>query len=191
MNMTFWNPCGRVERRLSLSAAGVLPEADRRPVELHLARCPRCQARFRTLQAVAARLQTMGQALPPVDAPASLRRRWEQEVLGATHRQPGSGSVLVNPATGWLSGWLSQAGVAWGAVAVCWALAALFRWSAPEAPRPAVDGTPLSLNEILLVLERERPRPYPPAFPANRGGGEPTPSRPSARSESPMALEAA
>lgn len=192
MNMTFWwSPCRRLERQLSLSAAGVLPEADRRHVERHLARCPRCQARFGELQAIAARLKAVGQALPPVVAPNSLRRRWEQEVLKAPRPQPGRGSVVVAPATGWLPGWLSQARLAWGAVAVCWALAALFRLSAPEAPRPAVAGTPLSLREILLVLQRERPRPHLPGFPVNPGRAEPTPSRPSARSEGPISLEVA
>lgn len=102
-----------------------MPEADRRHVELHLAHWPRCQERFQGFQAIAARLEVMGEVLPPVGVPASLRRRWEPEVLQAPRPQPGRGSVIAAPATAWLPGWLSQARLAWGAVALCWALDAL------------------------------------------------------------------
>lgn len=190
--MTFWwNPCVRVERRLSLSAAGVLPEADRQRMDRHLARCPRCQARLRELQMLAAGLETMGQALPPVEVPGSLRQRWEQEVLEAARRQPDRRPDHREASIGWLPAWLDRTKIAWGTVVACWALAALFRFAAPEAPRPAVAATPLSLREILVVLRRERPRSIPIVIPSRPASSEPKASRPSARSETPMGLEAA
>lgn len=190
--MTFWwNPCARVERQLSLSAAGVLPEADRRRVDHHLARCPRCQARISELQILTAGLKAMGQALPPVEAPVSLRRRWEREVLEAAGGPPERRSADADRLDDWLPGWSSRTRLAWSTVVACWALAAWFQFSAPEAPRPAVAGTPLSLREILVVLQRERLRPQPTVFPPNPAPGQLKPSRPSARSETSVSLEVA
>ena len=226
MSMTFWwNSCRRVEQQLSLSAAGLLPETDRRRVELHLSRCPRCQARLHALRIVTAGLETLGQALPLVDAPVSLRRRWEQAVWEGALRQPALRSARTDASDAWLPTWLGRIGLCrtsevaprrgtrpttscrpgpltrwvglvvprleWGAVVACWALAALLRFGAPEAPRPTVAGTPLSLREILVVLQRERPWPHPAVFPGNPAPSEPKPSRPSARGETPASLEVA
>ncbi len=153
MNWLFNNPCRRLAADLSLLAAGVLDDAEGSRVREHLEKCPACRARFAALNRLAGQLAADGQNLPPIEPPVSLRRRWMTAVNhdARTRKQPES---LTLPA------WLSGRHLGWGGVAAMWMLILFFRFSAPDAPRPAVvTAPPTSLRQILLALRTDLGEP--------------------------------
>ena len=145
-----WNKCGRYEVNLSLLAADALADEDRIGVQAHLDECPACQVRFAELKALAGYGEQLRSALPQVEASVALRRRWMTAVRGSAQSQreiPLASGVI----------WRSGRRLAWGSLAAMWVLVLFFRFSAPDAPRPAsLAAAPPSLREVLLVLKVER-----------------------------------
>ncbi len=145
-----WNKCRRYKEDLSLLAADVLAAQERGGVQAHLAECPACQARFAELRALAGSCGQLGNALPQVEPSVALRRCWMTAVRGAA---PSQREIPVASGAIWRSG----RRLAWGSLAAMWALVLFFRFSAPDAPRPAsLAAAPPSLREVLLVLKVER-----------------------------------
>lgn len=145
-----WNKCRRHEEDLSLLAADVLASQERGGVQAHLDVCPNCQARFAELKFLAGSGEQLRSALPQVEPSVALRRRWMTAVRAGVHPQR---EIATAPIATWRSG----RRLAWGSLAAMWALVLFFRFSAPDAPRPAsrAAATP-SLREVLLVLKVER-----------------------------------
>jgi hypothetical protein len=145
-----WNKCRRYKEDLSLLAANVLAEEERGGVQAHLAECPACQARFAELKVLASSGEQLRSALPQVEPSVALRRRWMTAVRGSVQSK-----LEIPVASGVI--WRSGGRLAWGSLAAMWALVLFFRFSAPDAPRPAplAAATP-SLREVLLVLKVER-----------------------------------
>ncbi len=69
--------CTAVERLLDVYVVGALVAYEVRAVELHLARCPRCQALLRISRRMADLLRL---AVPQVDPPPGLHARLMAEV---------------------------------------------------------------------------------------------------------------
>jgi anti-sigma factor RsiW len=181
----FWNQCSRLEQRLSLWAADRLPETERAKVEAHLSKCPACQARFRDLQAVAAQIRTLANALPTLESPASLRTRWREGVLREAGPKSESRLARTEPWSGWLSSWPVMRRMAWGAIVLCWLLTAFFRVSGPSISRPAIASGFVSWKEVRMALQQmERPTPSRPP-PESGGDSERDLPSPSPRSELP------
>ncbi|MBE0540798.1 MAG: zf-HC2 domain-containing protein [Verrucomicrobia bacterium] len=156
-----WNQCWRYEVKLSLLAADVLAAQERGGVQAHLDVCPACQARFAELKAVVGRGEQLRSALPQVEPSVALRRRWLTAVRGSAQREIPVASGVI---------WRSGRRLAWGSLAAMWALVLFFRFSAPDAPRPAsLAAAPPSLREVLLVLKVE-----PRDSPTRASAGDPT-----------------
>jgi hypothetical protein len=136
-------------------------------VQAHLDVCPACQARFAQLKALAGRGEQLRSALPQVEPSVALRRRWMTAVRGSAQSQ---NEITVAPRAIWRSG----RRLAWSSLAVMWALVLFFRFSAPDAPRPAslAAATP-SLREVLLVLKVERRE-----SPTRASAGDPAKNQP-------------
>lgn len=157
MNVNWlWNPCTRHESSLSLLAAGVLHPDERADLEAHLAQCPGCREHLQTARKVAEQIRQLAGALPPVEPPSSLRSRWQQAVLAAAPAGPQASTIQDQPPVDGIFSWFTGRRVAWGTVCACWALIAFFRFSAPEAPRPATSAAAVSWQEVRLALERTR-----------------------------------
>ncbi len=165
MNVTwFWNNCSRHAQRLSLLAAGMLPEAERAILQNHLHQCSGCQARLKQAQDVAAHLRTAGETIPRLEPPLSLQRRWRNAVLREANASHAPSPLHTEQALDRLAGWLTGGRLAWGAVCACWLLVAFFRASAPDASRPAVVAASVSWQEIRMALRKieRRPSQLPP-----------------------------
>jgi hypothetical protein len=147
MNVNWlFHPCRRHAADLSLLAAGALAEANRAPLAEHLEQCSACRARLAELKSLAGRLTQDGESLPQIEPPPSLRRRWMTEVREAT---PATNQTEMPSLPIWLTG----RRLAWGGIATMWMLILFFRFSGPDAPRPAVMAAPpTSLRQILLAL---------------------------------------
>ncbi len=168
MNMTwFWNKCRRHSEALSLLAAGGPAEAEQTELRAHLDGCPGCRARLAELVALSGELNRLGETLPRVEPSASLRGRW----AGAVRESVPAGGQLESAG---LPAWFSGPQAAWGSLVAIWALALFFRFSGPDAPRPAsvAVATP-SLREAVLVLKVE-----PRESPFWAGAGKPVPRQP-------------
>ncbi len=191
MNVTwFWNNCSRQAQRLSLLAAGMLPEAERAPLEAHLDRCPACQARLKRTKALAKQLRAAGEAMPPLEPPFSLRRRWREAVLQEANASAEPSLARTQPVLDWLAAWIRGGRLAWGAVCACWLLVAFFRASAPDVSRPAVAATSATWKEIRMALQKiERRSPPLPAAQDRPHDVEPLLQTPSPRTERGMTME--
>jgi anti-sigma factor RsiW len=156
-----WNQCRRHELKLTLLAADALAAEKRGGVQAHLAECPACQARFAALKALAGGGEQLLHALPQVETPIALRRRWMTAVHGSVPSR-----IKISAAPG-AAGRFGRR-LAWGSLAAIWMLVLFFRFSAPDAPRPAslAAATP-SWREVLLVLKVE---PREPPTHASAGG---------------------
>lgn len=142
-----WNKCRRYKEDLSLLAANVLAEEERGGVRAHLDECPNCQARFVELNALAGCGEQLRSALPQVEPSVALRRRWMTAVRQSAQSQR---DFTTAPIAALRSG----RRLAWGSLAAMWVLVLFFRFSAPDAPRPAsLAAAPPSLREVLLVLK--------------------------------------
>jgi hypothetical protein len=139
--------CGRYEVSLSLLAAGALTEIERAKIETHVAKYAACRAKLAELQNLAHGLSRVGQRLPEVEAPLSLRRRWMTAVRESARqdREPLRPLLPIR---------LSSRRLAWGSLAAMWVLVLFFRFSAPDAPRPvSVAAAPASFRELLTALK--------------------------------------
>jgi anti-sigma factor RsiW len=144
-----FNQCRRLEADVSLLAAGALAGEERAEVEVHLAECAACRTKLAELRELTGELELLGKRLPQVEPTVALRRRWQTAVRQAARQE-------TQPAFAWLSMWFSGRRATWGSLAAIWVLVLFFRFSAPDAPRPAVVAAgPLSLREVWLALKVE------------------------------------
>ncbi len=145
-----FNRCRRYEAGLSLLAAGALPDDGRADVEMHVVSCPACRMKLAELQMLARGLAEAGRRLPEDEAPVSLRRRWMTAVRESASEQEDV-LKLFTPA------WLSRRRLACGTLAVMWALVLFFRFSVPDAPKPAAlaSAPSVSLRELIVALKVE------------------------------------
>jgi hypothetical protein len=156
-----WNKCARQEIKISLLAAGVLPESQRTPLESHLARCPACRKQWKSLAHVALQLEEQGARLPRVTPSSALRNRWQSAVLGEQrHGFKHASHAKSSLVTGLLSS-LSVNRMSWASVGVCWILIAFFQVTAPHPSKPSVDPASVTFQELVLALERTRPQAKP------------------------------
>lgn len=158
MNVNWlFDKCHRYETSLSLLAAGALPEAGQVAVEAHLRECAACRAKLVELQNLADGLTRLSESLPQVEAPVALRRRWMTAVREPVTESDGA-LETGRPALDIVLAWLSGRRLAWGSFAVVWVLVLFFRFSAPDAPKPASVAAvpPVSLREVLLALKVDR-----------------------------------
>lgn len=150
-----FNQCRQHEADISLLAVGGLTQAEQSRVEAHLAECPACQARLEELKALAGCGDQLRATLPEIEPSIALRRRW----MAAVREAAGSRNEIK---TAPLAGLLPGRRLAWSGLAAMWVLVLFFRFSAPDAPRPAASlaSAPPSLRAVLLVLKvdgRESP----------------------------------
>lgn len=145
-----FNQCRQHEADISLLAVGGLTQAEQSRVEAHLTECPACQARFAELKALAGHGHQLGVALPHVEPSIALRRRWMAAVREAAESR---NEIKSAP----LAAMLPGRRMAWSGLAAMWVLVLFFRFSAPDAPRPASLAAAIpSLREVLLVLKVDR-----------------------------------
>ena len=76
----FFDPCRHHRRNLSLLAAGVLSEAEKDPLAIHLAACADCRQYFGELKTVAAPLADWAENLSQIQLGESTRQRWTQAI---------------------------------------------------------------------------------------------------------------
>ena len=158
-----FSKCGRHEANLGLLAVGALEETERVETEAHLAACAPCRAKLAELQNVAHGLCRVGQRLPEVEAPVSLRRRWVTAVRESVTESDGA-LRTARPTPDDSFGWLAGRRLAWSSLAAIWALILFFRFSAPDSAKPASVATvpPVSLRKVLLALRVDHASPLLP-----------------------------
>ena len=131
------------EEELILHSYGEVDRADRARVDAHLAACVECQAAKETL----ARVLTMIDTAPPVEAPAGFERTAWARLEPALDRFQGAGAVrrgagkvydLVFGKTAREGGWFPQWALAGGVAALVIAafVAGRFSGGEPSAPAP-------------------------------------------------------
>ena len=145
--------CRRRAADLSLLAAGALAGTEHPEWIRHLDRCPECRARLAELKRLASRLDRAGRDLPAAEPPPSLRWRWQREIRSLA--PAGQAPPAATPVP-----WFSGRRWAWGGIAAIWMLALFFRFSGPDAARPALLASPpLSLRQALLAFQTELREP--------------------------------
>jgi len=126
MNWRFISCCAQ-RKRLSLLAAGVLPEPEHAALHRHLDSCAACRNRYAALTRLSAACALWAAAEEPAEPAAAFRARWMQAVQGAADS---TSAVSPNSMARWTeSFWPSP--VAWGALAAVWILLFALRHAAP------------------------------------------------------------
>ena len=77
----FLNRCGRHRKKISLHAAGALPEAERSGVEAHWAECAGCRAYFEEMKQVVQPLAGWEENFKQVTPAVATQQRWKQAIM--------------------------------------------------------------------------------------------------------------
>lgn len=116
----FMGHCRGEQEGIALLAAGMASAAERERAEAHLAKCAACRAYYQELRAVTGEMAGLQRPTAPV-APARLRKRWTEEILGDA-REVGTSRARAGRWLAARDGWFSghRPGFAWAlATAAC------------------------------------------------------------------------
>jgi anti-sigma factor RsiW len=153
-------PCRRFARQMSLLAADELAPAEREALEAHLKQCSACQSHWQSLQTLVSRLEILRDARPALEAPSTLRARWQTSI---TPKDGSTRSNLCNapcPPGEWTL-FLDIRRWTWGAIGACWIAIAWLHFSAPVLTRPSIHRVTITFEQLALVLNNQG-YPAPP-----------------------------
>ena len=152
----FFNPCRRYRPDLALLAAGALPDADRAPIENHLAACAACRQHLAELRGTTASLASWAEASPVLEPSASARNRWKQAIrlaASSTQSQP----VAAAPRLGnWWQDVIWSSRRVWVGLATVWVFILIGHFSLQDHPRGLAKKSPPPTREVLMAYKEQQ-----------------------------------
>lgn len=152
----FFNPCRRHRPDLALLAAGVLPEAERTAIEVHLAACAPCQKYFTELQGTAATLAGWAESQPPLQPRPEAREHWAESLRRAANPKTVSRIPVSAEAGGWWRDVIWSSRLVWVGLAAVWVFILIGHFSLQDHPRVLVKASPPITREVLLAYQEQQ-----------------------------------
>lgn len=152
----FFNPCRRYRPNLALLAAGALPDAERAPIENHLAACAACRQHLAELRGTTASLAGWANGAPALEPSAGARDRWEKAIRLA------ASSTVAHPTTtapsfgSWWQDVVWSSRRAWVGLATVWVFILIGHFSLQDHPRGLAKKTPPPTREVLMAYREQQ-----------------------------------
>ena len=131
----YFDPCRHHRRNISLLAAGVLSEAEKDPVENHLAACADCRNFFNEVKAVTMPLTNLAESVPQLQPSQSAQARWSRAIREAGRPKPVRRFTSVMAFREWWQDVIWARRRVWAGLAAIWVIILVGNLSLPSRPQ--------------------------------------------------------